>query len=180
MPDWAAALRQRVGAFAAAHRLPPALAERWHGLAAADAEALADLAEALRLGENHLRDVLEWAEEIALRDGGGVADVLRRPAVVAALGRDLGRNEAVKAVREALRRLRFPRLVAAEERFERALRALRLPANVRLVAPPNLRDTELRLEIRAGDAESLRGVIDELRGRDFGEVFAAIGAREPT
>lgn len=185
MPEWSAELSRRVDDFAAAHRLPAPLLEQWRGLAGADAAAVADLAERLRLGENHLRDVLEWADEIAIRDGSSIAAVLAAEPLRAALGRDLGRNEAIKAVREALRRLRFPRLVETEERLARQVRELRLPPNVRLVLPANLNDTEVRVEIRAGDAEALRAAVDSLRAavqrRELAELFALMnGISEAT
>jgi len=162
-------------AFAAAHKLQDTLRRRWASLAPADRESLLDLAEALRLGENHLRDVFDWAEEIALRDSTTIAAVLSAETVRAARARDLGRNEAIKAVREALRRLRFPRLVEAEERLGRQLRSLRLPPNVRLILPLNLQDTEVRVEIRAGDTSTLSAAVESLRAAmqrpEFAELF---------
>lgn len=153
----------RLAFFAAAHPLPPTLVARWQALGAQDAAALLVLAERLRLGENHLRDFLDWAEEIAMRDDSCIATVLASEPVRGALGRDLGRNEAIKAVREALRRLRYPRLVAAEEDLARRLRALALPAGVRASLPPNLDGTELRFEIRAADVEQARAAVEALR-----------------
>ena len=43
--------------------------KRWLDLPESDQGALLDLANGLKIGENHLRDLLDWAEEISLRDG---------------------------------------------------------------------------------------------------------------
>lgn len=185
MSEWSVELSRRVDSFAAAHRLQAPLLEQWRALAAGDAVAIVDLAELLRLGENHLRDVLDWADEIAVRDGTTIAAVLGAEPLRAVLARDLGRNEAIKAVREALRRLRFPRLVETEDRLARQVRELRLPPGVRLVLPANLNDTEVRIEIRAVDAESLRAAVDSLRAavqrRELADLFALMnGMSEAT
>ena len=40
-----------------------------------------EFVQELQLGENHLRDFLDWCEEIVLRDGGTIADLLAKPAL---------------------------------------------------------------------------------------------------
>src|SRR5262245_33283188 len=89
MPDWSEELAGRVEAFATAHHLPAPLRARWRALAADDAAALLEIAEELRLGENHLRDFCEWSEEVALRDATSVGAVLRSEGLRAARARDL-------------------------------------------------------------------------------------------
>ena len=178
MPEWPSDLQRRTDAFCVEHRLQPAVAQRWRALDRADAAAVLDLAEALRLGENHLRDFLEWADEIAVRDATSIAAVLGGEAVRAARERDLGRNEAIKAVREALRRVRFPRLSALEDDLARRVRALALPPGVRVLLPPNLLDTEVRVELRGADLASFRAAVERLHAAvqrtEFAEIFALL------
>lgn len=178
MAEDPAALRRRIGAFAAARRFQHGLRERWCAAADADAAALLDLAEELRLGENQLRDLYDWTEEIAARDGGTVAGVLGAAGVQAARARGLGRNEAIKAVREALRGLRFPQLAALERRLAECIRSLRLPPGVRIVLPEHLQGDEIRIEICAGDAAAVRAALAELAAAadrpQLAEVFALL------
>lgn len=178
MSDWPLELRRRFDTWAAERRVQTSLLERWRALAAADAEPLLEIAESLRLSENQVRDFFEWTEEIALRDGVAFGDVWRMEPLRAARSLDAGRNETIASVREALRRLRFPQLVAVEQRLVNCVRALGLPPSVRLVLPPNLRDSEIRLEIRAADAGALRAAVDSLRDamqrREFAELFALL------
>jgi hypothetical protein len=53
----------------------------------------------LQLGENHLRDFLDWCEEIVLRDGGTVAGLLSQPELRQPLEAKLGRNDKLKAIK---------------------------------------------------------------------------------
>ncbi|GIW41110.1 MAG: hypothetical protein KatS3mg076_1687 [Candidatus Binatia bacterium] len=160
--DGAAELGARIREFARARAYPDSLLERWLGMQARDAGALWRVASALRLGPNHWRDVAEWAEEIALREGGTVADVLERAEVREAWEGRPARNEALRSLRAVLRKLRFPRLAACEERIRAALRDLGLPPHVRVRLPEYLRDAELTLEIRASDAAALSRAVRSL------------------
>ena len=47
----------------------PQFKQRWLNWKLDDGAALLDVALSLRAGENHLRDLMDWLEEIALRDG---------------------------------------------------------------------------------------------------------------
>ena len=116
----------RIAAFAGARRLRAEIEARWQALKEADGIALLDLAEDLRLGANDFRDILEWAEEIAARDSSSIRTVLDAEEVRSARSRARGRNEKVKLVREALRRLRFPQLAAREAYRVSSLRRIAL------------------------------------------------------
>lgn len=142
-----------------------ATVERWLGLEPGDARALLDLARELRLGENQLRDLWEWAEEIGQRDRLALAQVLALDVVAAARRtRNVGRSDKLKLIKTALRRLRFPQLAAAEERLAGLVRQLDLPRNIRLSFPEFLEGDEVRVEIVADSIASLRAAAGRLRG----------------
>jgi hypothetical protein len=143
-------------AFAESRKFSRLTLDRWCRLDAKDQATLLQLAERLRLGENQFRDFLDWSEEIALRDGCSVSEVWAREPVSTALARDLGRNELIGAVKTALRRLRFPQLVAAEDRLSELVKTLGLPRAVRLRLPEHLEGTEVRVEITAESPRVLR------------------------
>lgn len=162
-------------AFAAERAYSAATIERWRQLASADATALLALAQELRLGENQLRDLWEWAEEIAAREGLALRDVLTAPTITAARNRSLSRNDKVKLIKGALRRLRFPQLVALEDRLATLVRTLGLPKNVRLILPDFLEGDAVRIEVAAADTAALRAAgAALLRAADSGacaEIF---------
>jgi hypothetical protein len=135
--------------------------ERWLELASGDAVALWDLTRELRLGENQMRDLWDWSEEIAARDGTSITAVLAHESVKATR-MAAGRGERLKALKAALRRLRFPALVQVEDRIATLTRTLGLPRNVRLTVPEYLEGDEIRIEIVAADAASLRAAAEKV------------------
>ena len=97
--------------FAASKGFHAQTLSRWLSWQAADRTALAKLVLDLKIGENHLRDLMDWSEEIALRDGIAIAAIIASKAIDdIATDPRLGRADKVKRIKESLRRLRFPRL----------------------------------------------------------------------
>lgn len=140
-------------AFAAERGYAQATVERWLGLNDADRDALLALARDLRLGENQLRDLWHWAEEIAARDGGSLAEVLDASRSHAErVG--LGRADRLKRVKAALRRRRFPQLAAREDRIAGLVEQLGLPG-VQIRWPAFLEGDVLRFEFEARSSEGL-------------------------
>lgn len=152
----------RVRAYAAERRFRAATIERWTTLAAADAEALLDLAERLRLGENQLRDLWAWLEEVALREGESLASVLANGSLRDAFGFGLGRSDQHKRFKAALRRLRYPGLAAQEARIRALVEELGLPASVRVEIPDFLEGDHVTLSVDVRNAESWRRVAESL------------------
>lgn len=157
-----ASVYDRVRAYAAERRFRVATIERWTTLEVADAESLLDLAERLRLGENQLRDLWDWLEEVAIREGRSVADVLASGSLRDAFGSGLGRSDQHKRFKAALRRLRYPRLAAQEERIRGLVEQLSLPAAVRVEVPDFLEGDYVTVSADVKDAKSLRRIAEAL------------------
>ena len=149
-------VRDRIRAYAGARAFSVATTERWLRLAAPDADALLQLATELRLGENQLRDLWDWAEEIAGRDRLTLQNVLAAQPIAAARARALGRNDKLTTIKSALRRLRYPQLVALEDRLEVLIRSMRLPRHVRITLPAHLEGDDVRIEIAVRSADAWR------------------------
>jgi len=165
-------------AFAAERRYGGATVDRWLALAPGDSTALFALARELRLGDNQLCDLWEWAEEIAARDGVSLAHVLEMEPVMAARRRALARNDKLKHVKAVLRRLRFPQLAAVEDRLQALVRELGLPDTVRVTLPEFLEGDVIRIEIVAGSAAALRaaaaGLLAATRSPTCAAIFDAL------
>lgn len=142
----------------------PTLA-RWQAWAESDQHALLGLAHALQLGENQVRDFLDWLEEIALRDGGSIAAVLQRPEIRRPLQLRQSRNDKLRAVKAALRTLRYPRLARLERELHSGVAALALGHQVRIAFPPAFEGDEVTLEVRVKSAAELEAVLSRLRQR---------------
>jgi hypothetical protein len=166
-------------AYARGKHFGPATVARWLGLGEAEREALLALAERLRLGENHFRDILDQLEDIAVRRASDVARVLGDASLRDVLERDLGRSEALKALKLALRRLRYPELAETERRLAELARALELPAGVRVEFPENLEGEHLSVTLRARTAAELRAQARALAAaserREIDEMFERLG-----
>lgn len=158
------------------------LLRRWQGLSELDRGALLETARTLRLGQNHLRDVLDWCIEISRRDDVPIASILNRDevALVVADSR-LGRNDKIKHVKASLRQLRYPRLTRIEGEVRKRLRALKTDPRISFVVSPGL-EGGVKVEFSARDAENLERLALEVaslaRREDSRELFDLLSGNE--
>lgn len=155
----------------------PQTLERWLSWAEADRYALAEIAFALKMSENHLRDAMDWLEEIALRDQSTIQDVLASKAITE-IHTDprLGRADKVKRIKDQLRRLRFPRLAETEDAIHKKIHALKLYPEIRMSVSPGLEGGRLQVEICAASQEELRRASKKLSDASENELTAEIFA----
>jgi hypothetical protein len=141
----------------------PRTLERWLSWEPADRDALAKLAQNLKIGENHLRELMDWLEEIGLRDRLRIRDILCSRAI-AKIETDprLGRADKLKRIKEQVRRLRFPRLAATEDTIRRAIQALKLAPEIRLSVPSGLEEGRLQVEFKATSCDELKRMVAQL------------------
>jgi hypothetical protein len=137
--------------------------ERWLSWAPPDRDAFEEVIVSLRISENHLRDLMDWLEEISLRDEVKIADLLASKTIVdIKTDPRLGRADRLKRVKGQLRRLRFPRLAGAEDSVRERIQALKLPADIRLSVPPGLEGGRLQVEFSAASLADFRSLADKL------------------
>jgi hypothetical protein len=158
-------LTEQIVTYAQHKHLSAQTLARWQAWTEEDQAALLTLAEELQLGENHLRDFIDWLEETALRDGGTSRGVLSQPEIRHPLASKLSRNDKLKAVKDALRRVRYPRLSRLEEDLKVAVKALDLGGRVRISFPPSFEGDEVTMEIKARNAKELDESVVRLRQR---------------
>jgi len=157
---------------------------RWLAWDQPDRDALYRLAFALKIGENHLRDLMDWLEEISLRDGLQVRQILGNRAVsdVESDPR-LGRADKLKRIKEQVRRLRFPRLAQTEDSIRARVQELKLQPEIRLTVPPGLEGGRLRVEFDASSQDELQRLIAKLAdatGKEaMREIFGLLAGRTP-
>jgi hypothetical protein len=153
----------------------PQTLERWLSWAEADRNALAEIAFALKMSENHLRDAMDWLEEIALRDQSTIHKVLRGKAITE-IQTDprLGRADRVKRIKDQLRRMRFPRLAETEDAIQKKVQSLELKPEIRVSVPPGLEGGRIYVEISAASREELRRASKKLSDATENELTAEI------
>jgi hypothetical protein len=137
--------------------------ERWLGWREADRNALWHLVAELKIGENHLRDFMDWLEEIALRDGTTIHDVLAEK-TIARIETDprLGRTDKLKRIKEALRRRRFPRLAETEDVIRERIRELNLDPDIHMSVPPGLEGGRLEVHFTVSSQTALQRLARKL------------------
>ncbi len=159
------ALPEQIATYARHKYLSVQTLARWQAWTEEDQAALLPLAEELQLGENHLRDFLDWLEEIVLRDGGAIHSLLARPELRRPLDAKLSRNDKLKAVKDVLRKLRYPQLSRLEDDLRVAVKALDLGGRVRVSFPPAFEGNEMTVEITARNVQELDENVTRLRQR---------------
>lgn len=145
----------------------------------ADREALLVLVETLKAGENHFKDLLDWLEEISVRDGVGVAQVLSREEL-ARIASDprLGRSDRLKRLKEEVRRLRFPRMARIEDEIRRRIREMKLDPKILVTVPAGLEGGAVTILMKAAGYDELKRLSAEVARvvEDDGmkEIFALL------
>jgi ParB family chromosome partitioning protein len=119
--------------------------------------ALGLIVVALKIGENHLRDLMDWLEEIALRDNCGIEVILADKAI-AEINSDprLGRADKLKRFKDLIRRRRFPRLAQTEDMLRARIAELKLQPDIILSVPVGLEGGCLQVEFSASSQEELQ------------------------
>lgn len=159
------ALSDQVAVYARDKHLSPSTLARWQAWPEEDQAALLALARELQLNENHLRDFLDWLEEIAMRDRCRVADILNAPTIQHPLTAHTARSEKLKGVKEALRKIRYPRLSRLQADLQAAVKALDLGRQVRISFPPALEGDAITVTLTARNVRELADCLTRLHRR---------------
>ena len=151
--------------YAEQKRLSAQTLTRWQAWDETDQHALLRLAQELQLGENHLRDFVDWLEEIVLRDGGSIAAVLNTGEIQRPLSTKQSRNDKLKVAKEALRKLRYPRIARLEEELKAGVKALDLGRQVCISFPPAFEGDKVTFEIKVRNVKDLADSLSHLQQR---------------
>jgi len=160
----------------------PRTLARWIAWHQADRKALHRLAIGLKIGENHLRDLMDWLEEISLRDGSPIGEILEAKALTdIETDPRLGRADKLKRIKEQVRRRRFPRLAQTEDSIRARIQELKLPPAIRLSAPPGLEGGRLHVEFAASSQDEMKRGIEKLAEAaaqdSVGEIFRLLAGK---
>jgi hypothetical protein len=168
-----------IRAYGTAKRFSAATLDRWLHCGPQDRTEILRIVEQLRLGENQVRDLLDALQAIGARQKRTVAEILGDEAIAGVLSAGRARNETLHALKQALRRMRYPQLAATETRLRGLAKALGLPAGVTLSLPENLEGEEIVLSLRARSAAELRrrmtGTLTALGGAELDEIYRILG-----
>ncbi len=121
------------------------------------------LISSLKLGENRLREVLTFLEEISRRDQFRVREIVHQPEMKAILSqKELTPSQRTERVKKILMNLRYPRMCQREKEFEEKRGALNLPSGVSLHHHPFFEGKGLRVEFQFETVEEYRSLLSFL------------------
>jgi len=158
---------------------------RLASLAQQDQQALMVIVATLRASENHVRDLLDWLQEIALRDGIEIKDVLSKEAVAGILTDPrLGRNDKLKRLKDEVRKVRFPRLSQVETEIAKRIQALKLKPQAQVTVPAGLEGGFLTVQLKARSRQELQQLSADLaqavERNEVKEIFELLDGKDET
>lgn len=147
-------IESRLREFAEEKSLPLAHVQKWLALDEPGRTRLLEMAETLKMRTGQCVAALALLEELSIREGQTIAEILDRPTLRRILNsRGSGPGRA-RLVLDELRALRYPQLNRATQRLAEQVAALNLPATIKIVLPRELASDEVRVEIAVhGKAE---------------------------
>ena len=126
-------------------------------------ESILPLLEALRPGENRIKEIIAFLREISLRDGVPISSLLARDDIIEILGDSQNpRPQRLEQLRRIIKQMRFPLLTAMEQRFAAYKQSLSLPPQVSFHPPPFFEGEEFRMELRFKDFKAFRELVASL------------------
>lgn len=112
------------------------------------------LCDQLRATVSLRRELAEMVRDLVKRDGMSEVELLRH---IEAEG-----VTELEELRQRLKKLRYPNLAVAEEKFAAAKKKLRLPEAIHLHPSPFFEKKELKLEMKFHSPEEFRKLVDKL------------------
>jgi ParB family chromosome partitioning protein len=141
--------------------------------------AILSLISSLKLGENRLREVLTFLEEISRRNRCEGKDIVQRPEIQAILSqKELTPSQKTERIKKVLTDLRYPKLNQLEKTFEKKRKELNLPSNVSLHHPPFFEGKRLKIEFQFETTEEYRSIVESLSSlpdkKEFEEIMQSV------
>jgi len=122
-----------------------------------DYQALLQCFTGLKVGSNRAREFTTYIDEICHRDACSPAALLQELGVPALLtDPQLTGPQKLDRVRRVLRQARYPQLSTYEQRFQVAVRRLRLPPQIALRPPPYFEGQQYQVTLSFGQRQELQ------------------------
>ena len=125
-----------------------------------DRMAILSMIASLKLGENRLREILTFLEEISRSMKGTVREVVQRSEIQAVLfQKELTLSQKTERIKKVLKDLRYPKMHQMEEKFEQKKKDLNLPSNLSLRHQPFFEGRGLKVEFQFETMEEYRSIL---------------------
>jgi len=171
---------RRICHWADTRALPPAYLQKWLALGERGRTRLLEIAVHLKMHTGQFIAALALLEEIAIREGQDVGEILAYPSLLRVLNSVGSGPGRARALLDELRTLRYPRLKRASERLAEAVAAIKLPPGIKIVLPRDLASDEVRVEIVAHGSAEMEHLVTCLtaKSKEIVEIAAMLGGAE--
>ena len=138
----------------------------------ADRNAIVPLVSPLKLTESRLREILSLLSEISRKDQRPVSEVIAAPEIQDVLHHpELTFSQKSEKIKGVLMKLRYPRMHALEESFEKRRKMLNLPSSVSVHHSPYFEGKGLRVKFDIETLEQYEAVLSSLSFLAKDEAF---------
>ena len=149
---------------------------RLSGLTPDSRMAVLSLISRLKLGENRLREILIFLDEISRRNECEEKDIVQRPEIQTVLTpKGLTPSQKTERIKKVLIGFRYPKLNQLEKAFEKKRKELNLASNISIHHPPFFEGKRLKIEFQFETTEEYRSIVKSLSGlpdaREFEEII---------
>ena len=140
-----------------------AMAKELESLEADCAIAFTRLFDQLKIGLNKQKEIVTLVKEIARREGLSMQEVMEDKQFIKIMTHpDLDRGQKSRKLRAYLRQRRYPRLAAAEKKFEIHRKNLDLGNDIKLIPPREFEATTYGLNLTFTNLEHLKSLQSRL------------------
>jgi ParB family chromosome partitioning protein len=141
-----------------------------------DRMAILPLISLLKLGENRLREILTFLEEISKKNRCQAKEIVQRADIQVILSqKELTPSQRTERIKKVLMDLRYPKMHQLEEEFQKKRKNLNLPSHISIHHPPFFEGKGLRVEFQFETMEEYRSILDSLSNladkREFKEMI---------
>ena len=112
-----------------------------------DRVAVMKIAKILMPGINRLKEIIMLLEEIALIKKCSISDVTKQHLVNIVKNSKICRKERTEIVRQKLKGLRYPQLARMERKWNKCIKELHLPRDIKIIPPLFFEGKKIKLEI---------------------------------
>lgn len=129
----------------------------------ADRITLISFLASLKIGTNHLRQILTNIEDICIRDRITVKEVLDNPSIRNIMSNDrLSGPVKVKMIVSTIERDRYPKFTDIKQKINEGLNGLDMLHGMKITYPPSLEGEKWKIEAQFKDSKELKNIGEKI------------------
>jgi len=129
-----------------------------------DRVAVMKIAEILKPSINSLKEIIMFLEEIALIQNCSISDIIKQYLVNMVKNSTICRKERTEMVRQKLKGLRYPQLAEMERKWNKCIKELHLPQDIKIIPPLSFQGKKIKLEISFSNKGTLSRSLSKFNG----------------